>query len=62
MYLSSVLLATLLQQTVGGGSDDKIVPEAELAPATYHTWAHKHWVWLHHGQSNQQNATDMVNG
>jgi hypothetical protein len=39
-----------------------VVPPAELEPSTYSAWAHKHWVWLHHGQSNQENTTNLVNG
>lgn len=39
-----------------------VVPPADVAPATYHDWAHKHWVWYQHGQSNQQNSTELVQG
>lgn len=66
MHLSSLIVGgTLLatgQALENADVKIKLVPEADIPPATYHTWAHKHWVWLHHGQSNQQNATDIVDG
>jgi alpha-glucosidase (family GH31 glycosyl hydrolase) len=65
MHLSSLILGGALlkaSEAAPVASQDKVVPVAEITAATYHTWAHKHWVWLHHGQSNQQNATDIVDG
>lgn len=71
MHLSSLLLGgALATATAGQGrtaaavhsKEEAVVPVYAGAAASYHTWAHKHWVWLHHGQSNQQNATDIVDG
>jgi hypothetical protein len=39
-----------------------IVKPVNLAGTNYQNWAHLHWVWLHNGQSNQQNVTDLVKG
>jgi hypothetical protein len=60
--LLGAMLATEAQGKVQEQGKVQVVPTAQLAPATYHSWAHKHWVWLHHGVSNQQNATDIVDG
>jgi len=70
MHISSLLLGGALTTIIASGegqpateAEPAVVVPAYTGPAaTYHTWAHKHWVWLHHGQSNQQNATDIVNG
>jgi len=40
----------------------QIVEAAALPDSAYHPWAHSHWVWLHNGQNNQQNTTDLVKG
>lgn len=54
----AALSAGLLTAT----AQEYVVPPATMNPATYHDWAHKHWVWLQHGSSNQQNSTDLVQG
>lgn len=40
----------------------EIVPAVRLKATNYQKWAHLHWVWLHNGESNQQNVTNFVNG
>jgi hypothetical protein len=39
-----------------------IVAPSSLKPSNYQLWAHYPWVWLHNGQSNQDNVTDLVEG
>jgi alpha-glucosidase (family GH31 glycosyl hydrolase) len=41
--------------------DIYIVSPAKLSPTNYPRWAHYHWIWLHHDQSNQNNITNLVN-
>lgn len=42
------------------GAKSKIVPEAELAPAPYHRWAHEHWIWNHNSKSDQADAEELM--
>ena len=38
-----------------------IVEPVTLAPTQYTSWAHKHWIWLHNSEANQQNITTLAN-
>jgi len=55
-----IILAVLLGVVCALAANEAVVPEAQLPAATYHRWAHSHWVWAHHNVGNQTNCENLI--
>mmetsp|Transcript_20348 Transcript_20348/g.29223 ORF Transcript_20348/g.29223 Transcript_20348/m.29223 type:complete len:607 (+) Transcript_20348:66-1886(+) len=62
MIYSAMMLSLSCLVSVSASVSAYIVPPAELRPSVYHGWAHKHWVWNHNSNNNQDSTLELVQG